>query len=44
MLDAHQKQIDFFVRTSLPPKEKVFFDGQLFDAHILMSQLVESAR
>ena len=43
MLDAHQKQIDFFVRTSLPPKERLFFDGQLFDAHILMSQLVESA-
>ena len=39
MLDAHQKQIDFFVRTSLPPKERLFFDGQLFDAHILMSQL-----
>jgi hypothetical protein len=43
MLDAHQKQIDFFVKTSLPPKEKLFFDGQLFDAHMLMSQLVESA-
>ena len=25
------------------PNQKVFFDGQLFDAHILMSQLVESA-
>jgi hypothetical protein len=25
------------------PKQDVFFDGQLFDAHILMSQLVESA-
>ena len=37
------QQVDFFVKTSLPPKEKVFFDGQLFDAHILMSQLVESA-
>lgn len=37
------KQVDFFVRTSLPPKEQVFFDGQLFDAHVLMSRLVESA-
>jgi len=37
------QQVDFFVKTSLPPKEKVFFDGQLFDAHILMSRLVESA-
>ena len=37
------QQVDFFVKTSLPPKEKVFFDGQLFDAHVLMSRLVESA-
>ena len=25
------------------PKQDVFFDGQLFDAHVLMSRLVESA-
>lgn len=37
------EQVDFFVKTSLPPQEKVFFDGQLFDAHILMSKLIESA-
>ena len=37
------EQVDFFVKTSLPPKEKLFFDGQLFDAHVLMSRLVESA-
>ena len=37
------EQVDFFVKTSLPPAEKVFFDGQLFDAHILMSRLIESA-
>ncbi len=42
-LENLNEQVDFFVKTSLPPKEKVFFDGQLFDAHILMSQLVESA-
>ena len=37
------EQVDFFVKTSLPPAEKVFFDGQLFDAHVLMSKLIESA-
>ena len=37
------EQVDFFVKTSLPPQEKVFFDGQLFDAHILTSKLIESA-
>ena len=29
MLDDHEKKIDFFVRTSLPPVEGIFFDGQL---------------
>ena len=38
------EQVDFFVRTSLPPVEGVFYENQLFDAHILMSQLVESAQ
>ena len=42
-LESLNEQVDFFVKTSLPPKEKVFFDGQLFDAHVLMSRLVESA-
>ena len=37
------EQVDFFVKSSLPPQEQVFFDGQLFDAHILMSKLIESA-
>ena len=40
---AHSEKIEFMLKANLPPKEKLFFDGQLFDAHILMSQLVESA-
>ena len=42
-IESLNQQVDFFVKTSLPPKEKLFFDGQLFDAHVLMSRLVESA-
>ena len=38
------QQVDFFVRTSLPPVEGVFYENQLFDAHVLMSQLIESAQ
>ena len=38
------QQVDFFVRTSLPPVEGIFYDNQLFDAHVLMSQLIESAQ
>ncbi|MDE5800764.1 MAG: virulence RhuM family protein [Paramuribaculum sp.] len=50
-LSEHDKQIeelsnrmDFFVRTSLPPHEGIFFDGQIFDAYTLMCDLVRSAR
>lgn len=27
-----EEKIDFFVRTSLPPVEGIFFEGQIFDA------------
>lgn len=40
MLD---EKVDFFVRTSLPPKEGILFQGQIFDAHVIISKLVESA-
>ena len=40
---AHSEKIEFILKANLPPKEKLFFDGQLFDAHVLMSRLVESA-
>ncbi len=43
-LDEHQKQIDFFVRTSLPPVEGIFYDGQIFDAYVFVSDLIKSAR
>ena len=38
-----EEKIDFFVRTSLPPVEGVFFDGQIYDAYELMCRLVRSA-
>ena len=28
-----EEQIGLFVRTALPPKEGVIFDGQIFDAY-----------
>ena len=37
-------RMDFFVRTSLPPREGIIFDGQIFDAYILMCDLIRSAR
>ena len=38
------EQVDFFVRTSLPPVEGIFHNNQVFDAHILMSDLVKQAK
>ena len=43
-LDAHEKKIDFFVRTSLPPVEGVFFDGQIFDAYVFVADLIKAAK
>ena len=43
MLDSHEKKIDFFVRTSLPPVEGIFFDGQIYDAYAFMAELVRKA-
>ena len=37
-------RMDFFVRTSLPPKEGIIYDGQIFDAYTLMCDLIRSAR
>ena len=31
-IGALEGKVDFFVRTSLPPVQGVFFDGQMFDA------------
>ena len=35
-LDEHEKKIDFFVRTSLPPVEGIFYNGQIFDAYVFV--------
>ena len=50
-LAAHDRQleeltnkVDFFVRTSLPPVEGIFFNGQIFDAYKFASDLIMSAK
>ena len=44
LLQEHQEKIDFFVRTSLPPVQGIFFDGQIFDAYVFASELIRSAK
>lgn len=43
-ISNNEKQIGFFVRTSLPPVEGVFCDGQIFDAYVFASDLIKSAK
>lgn len=43
-LANHQEKIDFFVRTNQPPIEGVLFEGQIFDARLLVEALVKSAQ
>ena len=44
ILDKHEDKIDFFVRTSLPPLEGVFHNGQIFDAYKFATDLIKSAK
>ena len=39
-----KEQVDFFVHTSLPPKEGVFYNGQIFDAYVFATDLIKSAK
>lgn len=43
-LADHQEKIDFFVRTSLPPVEQVFYNGEFFAARVLLEQLIKTAQ
>ena len=43
-LDRIDGKIDFFVRTSLPPVEGIFYDGQLFDAYKFATDLIRTAK
>ena len=50
-LSQHEKQldyltdkVDFFVRTSLPPVEGIFYNGQIFDAYKFVTDLIRTAK
>ncbi len=44
LLKEHQEKIDFFVKTSLPPVQGIFFEGQFFDAYSFTNDLIRSAQ
>ena len=39
-----KNKVDFFVRSSLPPVEGIFFDGQIFDAYVQIVNLIKQAK
>ena len=39
-----QNKVDFFVRTSLPPIEGIFYDGQIFDAYTFVNDRIREAK
>ena len=39
-----EQKIDFFVRSSLPPVEGIFYDGQIFDAYAQIISLIKQAK
>lgn len=40
---AQQEQLDFFIRTSTPPAEMVFFEGDFYTVRVALENLVRSA-
>ncbi|MBR6030908.1 MAG: virulence RhuM family protein [Bacteroidaceae bacterium] len=43
-IQALKNKVDFFVRTSLPPVEGIFYDGQIFDAYTHIVSLIRQAK
>ena len=43
-LDDLTGKVDFFLKTSLPPREGILFDGQIFDAYVFVCDLIKRAR
>ena len=37
------EKVNFFVRSSLPPVEGIFYDGQIFDAYVQIVNLIKQA-
>lgn len=40
----HDQKFDMIIKTSLPPHEGIFYDGQIFDAYKFVADLVKTAK
>ena len=43
-LEQKTAEFDFHIKSSLPPKEGIFYDGQIFDAYLFVTDIVKTAR
>jgi hypothetical protein len=43
-LNEKVDRIDLEIHTSLPPKQGIFYDGQVFDAYVFVADLIKTAR
>jgi hypothetical protein len=43
-IETLEEKVDFFVQTKEPPLQGVFYDGQLWDARVLVMKLVSGAK
>jgi hypothetical protein len=43
-LFEHEQKFDLIIKTTLPPHEGIFYDGQIFDAYKFVSDIIKSAQ
>ena len=43
-VEKTEEKIDFFVRTSIPPVEQVFFEGEFFAARVILEKIIKTAK
>ncbi|MEA4976082.1 MAG: RhuM family protein [Paludibacter sp.] len=43
-LHEHDQKFDLLIKTTLPPNEGIFYDGQIFDAYKFVADLIRSAK
>jgi hypothetical protein len=43
-LEKTEQKLDFFIEKTLPRKEGIFYEGQVFDAYAFVIDLIKSAK
>ena len=43
-IEIKNNEFDLLLNTKLPPNQGVFYDGQIFDAHSFVSNIIKSAK